>query len=56
MIQASIYKGTDAKADTCCGSGVGVRSGDAGQMSATIVWIAWCRLTRSKPYGLNLPR
>ena len=31
-------KGTDAKADTRGGSGVGARIGDAGHLSATIVW------------------
>ena len=36
--QASEDKGTDAKADTRGGSGVGARIGDAGPLSATIVW------------------
>lgn len=31
-------QGHHAKADTCCGSGVGARIGDAGLLSATIVW------------------
>ena len=36
--QVTKDKGTDAKADILGGSGVGARSGDAGQLSATIVW------------------